>query len=127
MSRTVTIMQGFCRTSISFSRWGVIDISAYAARAVGLGPGDSVDILSDGEEYYLTRKENPEGASRYEAVCCRSNRSGGHLRAYSARLCRLMLEACGSESNKVYLRTGEKVEIDGRACLAVITHPIKSR
>lgn len=90
------------RSDVIFRADGHFDLTARVVRALDISPGDVVDVLSDGYEYYLYVACHAESAAfgRYEAQVFPSKPKGGglHFRGSSSRLCRAML----SVSHAVY-------------------------
>lgn len=90
------------RSDVIFRADGHFDLTARVVRALDISPGDVVDVLSDGCEYYLyvaCRSKNAACGS-YEAHVYPSKAKGGglHFRGSSSRLCKAML----SVSHAVY-------------------------
>lgn len=112
------------RSDVIFRADGHFDLTARVVRALDISPGDVVDVLSDGCEYYLYVACHAENAScgRYEAQVFPSKPKGGglHFRGSSTRLCKAMLAA----SHAVYkaaLPCGEAFINDtGRRLLPII-------
>lgn len=111
------------RSDVIFRANGHFDLTARVVRALNISPGDVVDVLSDGCEYYLYVAHHSELATcgRYEAQVYPSNRKGGglHFRGSSVRLCKAILDACFA-SEIVALPCGELVIDKGRKLLPII-------
>lgn len=114
------------RSDVIFRVDGHFDLKARVVRALNISPGDVVDVLSDGCEYYLYIACHADRAScgSYEAQVfpSRSNGSCLHFRGSSSRLCKAML-ALSKAVDKAALPCGEVI-IDerGRRLLPIIVH-----
>lgn len=110
------------RADISFHRSGLIGICAPVVRALALRPGDSIDIVNDGVEYYLrvAHRASDSCGARYHARCYPANRCGHHYRANSRQLCAAILRVC-SQSVCARLPVGKPIEHDGDTWLPLIT------
>jgi hypothetical protein len=88
-----------------------MDISAYAAKLLNLQQGDVIDIMIDGEEFYLyvARQQNSI-LGRYPGSVSRTRANGHHFRVNSKKLCDVILCEC-KVSDKVRLYVGEPVNI----------------
>ncbi len=114
------------RSDVIFRADGRFDLTARVVRVLNISPGDVVDVLSDGCEYYLYVAFHVGNAShnRHEAQVFPSKPKGGglHFRGSSARLCRAMLSVCKAIS-KAALPCGEVViDKQGRRLLPIIVH-----
>lgn len=88
------------RPDITFYESGRIDITAHAARLLQLQRGEVLDIMSDGEEYYLYVRHRAT-VGRHEAMAYPSNKRGNNYRVWSHKLCSVMLQVC---QTKQYVR-----------------------
>lgn len=101
------------KPDIMFHRNGKIDISAYAAKCLRLSDGDVIDVVQDFGEYLITvRQRASDTIGRHEGVCHRSNARGRHFRAYSKKLCTIMLNMAEAK-HCVAFPVGEKRTIVG--------------
>lgn len=112
------------RSDVIFRADGHFDLTARVVRALDISPGDVVDVLSDGCEYYLYVACHVENTShsRYEAQVFPSKPRGGglHFRGSSSRLCRAMLSVSNAVG-KAALPCGEVVTDEhGRRLLPII-------
>lgn len=112
------------RSDVIFRDNGHFDLTARVVRLLNISPGDVVDVLSDGCEYYLYVAFHSENTScgRFEAQVFPTKRKGGglHFRGSSSRLCRAMLSFCNAQK-KAALPCGEIiVDSQGRRLLPVI-------
>lgn len=99
------------REDIVFYDTGRIDLTARVTKALGISPGDVVDIATDGIEYYLYVRHKAEDIiGRHEAKCYASRKGSHNMRLNSKRLCRAMLK---HRTGKVPLRCGEVAEVPG--------------
>lgn len=112
------------RPDVIFRADGHFDLTARVVRALDISPGDVVDILSDGCEYYLyvARHAHNAACGRFEAQVFPSKPKGGglHFRGSSSRLCRAILSVSNA-IDKAALPCGEMiVDNQGRKLLPVI-------
>lgn len=111
------------RSDVIFRANGHFDLKARVIRALNISPGDVVDVLSDGCEYYLhvTCRADKAACGRYEAQVFPSNRNGSlHFRGSSSRLCKAMLKLSHA-ANKAALPCGDViVDSQGRRLLPII-------
>ena len=86
-----------------------------------MSAGDVIDILTDGEEYYLYVKHRAPMAGKYEGAVYYSNKHGKHCRASSVRLCREILKICNADGI-ARLSAGETItDEDDRELIPIIT------
>lgn len=116
----IKLLEHTRRPDISFSRTGLIRISARAARLLSINPGDAINVArdDDGLEYYLCATTPARG--RHRARCYRSKRGGNNLCANSVVLCRAVMQAAGVDSPSVSFACGEPVSIHGATMLPII-------
>lgn len=110
------------RSDVIFRANGRFDLTARVVHALNILPGDVVDVLSDGEEYYLyvARHNVNTTLGSFEAQVFPSSKRGKHFRGSSRRLCKAMLELSGADK-KAALPCGELTkDIDGRLLLPII-------
>ncbi len=111
------------RSDVIFRANGHFDLTARVVRALNISPGDVVDVLSDGCEYYLYVTCHADNASygRYEAQVFPSKGKGGglHFRGSSSRLCKAILSLCNA-TDKVALPCGQPVIDKLNRCLLPI-------
>lgn len=110
------------RPDVIFRANGQFDLTARTVRALDISPGDVVDVLSDGYEYYLYVARHSENATcgRFEARVHPSNRNGMHFRGSSSRLCKAILSACNAV-DKAALPCGDIIiDAQGRRLLPII-------
>lgn len=107
------------RHDITFNSDGRIEISARASKALGLHPGDVIDIAIDerSRECYLFVKHRAERLSgRHKAQVYVTNsriRNCNSLRAHSVEICRQVLDMRGFSDTQARLPVGDPVEITG--------------
>lgn len=119
----VSLLGTIRRSDVIFRANGQFDIKSRVVRALQMAPGDSVDVLFDGCNFYLYVARKADGANQgsYEAQCFPTKHAGTHFRGYSVRLCRAVLSACG-HSRKVTLACGElTVNATGQKLISLIT------
>lgn len=110
------------RPEVIFYASGRIDITSNIASRLRLCAGDVIDILTDGEEFYLYVKHRaPVVVGKHEGAIYYSNRHGKHCRTSSVRLCREMIKVCNADGI-ARLSAGETVtDEDGRELIPIIT------
>lgn len=101
-------------------------LKARVVRALNISPGDVVDVLSDGCEYYLYIACHADRAlcGSYEAQVFPSRAKGTcrHFRGSSSRLCKAIL-AVSKAVDKAALPCGELIiDEQGRRLLPIIVH-----
>ena len=112
------------RSDLIFRANGHFDLTARVVRELNISPGDVVDVLSDGYEYYLYVACHSQNAScgRFEAQVFPSKPKGGglHFRGTSSRLCKAMLSVSNAV-HKAALPCGEIIiDNHGRRLLPII-------
>lgn len=110
------------RSDVIFRADGHFDLTARVVRALNIVPGDVVDVLSDGYEYYLYVAHHVSDTSlgRFEAQVFPSSKRGKHFRGSSRRLCKVMLNLAGADY-KAALPCGDLIkDKDGRLLLPII-------
>lgn len=113
------------RPDVIFRSNGNFDLTARVVRSLRILPGDVVDILTDGTEYYLYVARHADAippGCRYHAHVYPSKPRprAHHFRGYSARLCRAILAACG-EPSVARLPCGQPItDPSGRLLLPII-------
>lgn len=112
------------RADVIFRADGHFDLTARVVRALNISPGDVVDVLSDGCEYYLyvSRRALNSTIGRFEAQVYPTNRKKGglHFRGTSSRLCRAIIAASAARS-RAELPCGEIVlDSSGRPLMPII-------
>lgn len=111
-----TMLNNTRRHDITFNVDGRIEISARATRALGLHPGDVIDIAIDerSREVYLYIKHRAP-AGRHKAQCYRTGkgRTCNSLRAFSVDICRQVLDMRGYSCTQAKLPVGDPITVDG--------------
>lgn len=114
------------RSDVIFRADGRFDLTARVVRVLNISPGDVVDVLSDGCEYYLYVAFHVGNAShsRHEAQVFPSKPKGGglHFRGSSARLCRAMLSVSKAVSKAAHPCGEVVIDKQGRRLLPIIIH-----
>lgn len=109
------------KPDVIFHASGRINITSGVASRLRLSAGDVIDILTDGEEYYLYVKHRAPVVGKHEGVVYFSNANGRHCRVSSIRLCRFMLQECNA-NDIARLTVGEMMtDDDNRELLPIIT------
>lgn len=85
------------KPDIIFHSSGRIDITSSISSHLRLSVGDVIDILTDGEEFYLYVKHRAPIAGRHEGKIRFTNNRGRHCRTASIRLCKAILKECNSD------------------------------
>jgi hypothetical protein len=104
---------------ITLHRDGHIDISAGVAHTLGIIPGDTLDIATDGTEYYLYISGHSQ-IGRHTARCYPSNRKGHHYRLHSRRLVKFLSELLNIHDRSHQLYVGAVTEYHARKLLPII-------
>lgn len=114
------------KPDIVFSCTGRIDITSNVARHLRLSAGDVINIMTDGEEYYLYVQYRQPQNGKYEAAVFPSNRRGNHFRTSSKRICNAILEECKTSGGKVRLCIGTPVDAEhyGKMLPIITKHPL---
>ena len=108
------------RPDISFHKNGRIDITARVAKKLNLQTGDVIDVAFDGVEYYLyIQHKSNELIGKHESQCFPTKRGSNNFRAYSARLCRNIIDLSDAE-DVVRLPVGEYEERNGYPSVVLI-------
>ena len=118
----VKLLQHTRFPDVSFSRNGKIRITARVARALGISPGDALNIAVDGGEFLLYAIHiHDAGGFKYEAQCRPTNKGGRNYLAHSVRLCRTLLDLAGVNDLKASFMVGPPFERDGLTYVPIIT------
>lgn len=104
---------------VTFYEDGHIDISATAARVLGLMPGDVIDMAVDGIELYLMVSSHGE-VGRHMARCYPSSHRGGHYRLNSKRLVNYIRRYVGRKDKAIRAYAGEVLNKNGQKLLSII-------
>lgn len=124
VSNMTTMLGNTRRPDVSFYATGRIDITARTAKLLALRDGDVIDIATNGKEYYLYVKyKGDEVVGRHEAQCRPTKKGSRNYRAYSRRLCSIVLDLNG-EANAAHLPVGE-AESGGKMLPIIIRNNIK--
>lgn len=116
------------RPDVIFRHNGHFDITAPVAKALHLAAGDSVDLLTDGTEYYLTvaHHASPSAFGRFRAqVRPTSTRLRHHFRGSSVLLCRAIIAATSPGATRLALPCGlptSHPDFPHRILIPIITH-----
>ena len=110
------------KPDVIFHASGRINITSGVASRLRLSAGDVIDILTDGEEYYLyVKHRSPVVVGKHEGAVYYSNKHGKHCRASSVRLCREILKICNADGI-ARLSAGETItDEEGRELIPIIT------
>ena len=118
-----SILGTYRRSDITFRSNGLFDLTARGVKVLDIKPGDSIDVITDGREYYLYVARHATASwAGFKACVYPSNkkRGGNHFRGWSKQLCRAILELSGIEG-KAALPCGEVVtDSTGRRLLPII-------
>lgn len=108
------------RPDITFHMNGRICITSGVARILQLTGDSCVNVARHNGEYLLFAEHEKRKTVRHAARCYPVNAGYRHFRANSVRLCRAILEACGS-SGRAALMCGEAVTVNGKTYIPIIT------
>ena len=114
------LLENTRRHDITFHRSGLIRITARIVRILQLRPGDSINIAVSKGEYLLFAVRHNVG--RHEAQCRPAKLGGRNYCANSIRLCRLLFESLGLDSDRVSFMVGERIVSLDTIYLPIITH-----
>lgn len=111
------------RHDITFNAGGRIEISARVTLALGLQPGDVIDVAVDErtrEVYLYVKHRQPAG--RHKAQCHRTGkgRTCNSLRAHSVEICEQVLRMRGYSDTQAKLPVGDPVDLQGTRALPLI-------
>lgn len=113
------------RPDISFSRNGIIRITARVAHILSLHPGDAINIAICNGEYLLHTTHLAGNIGRHQAQCHPTKKGSGNYCANSVRLCRALLDAVGVKADKAAYTIGQAFERDNTTYVPIITrHPL---
>ena len=108
------------KPDVSFYKNGRIDITARAARVIGIAPGDVLDVAYDGDEYYMfVRSKADECTGRHEAKCWPTKKGSHNYRAHSKRLCTAIMKLSKAQ-DVVRLPIGDRALLFNKTTPAVI-------
>lgn len=97
------------KPDIYFHSNGQIDITARITKLLEINEGDSINVWSSGNEYYLyVANRNPIGNEK--GVCRKTNKGSNFLRANFIELARNIISVCGKK--EAYLPIGELVFVN---------------
>lgn len=116
------LIQQSRRPDISFRRDGTINITAGVAKNLNLSRGDFINIAIHNCEFLLyvsARACNSIG--RHHARCIPSKKGSYNFRAYSALLCRLVLDNAGVSLNAAGFMAGSPILINDKIHIPIIT------
>ncbi len=103
------------RCDLTFHSDGRIDLTAHVAKALGIAPGDVINIASTSDrhaEHYLYVSRRATETIGRHAGTCRPAKSGHYLRAFSKQLTTHMQRLC-HVSGTLRLRVGTAEEVCG--------------
>lgn len=101
--------KGSRKADITFWSSGRIEITARVSKNLRLSRGDVIDVVMDGDEYYLYVKFRAPVVGRHEATVFPTNKDYNYFRAYSKNLCSAVIMESGSEGC-ARLTIGDPVE-----------------
>lgn len=113
------------KPDITFHASGKIDITSSVVLHLKLSAGDVIDILTNGEEFYLYVKHREPMVGMHKGTIRLSGRYGRFCRAWSVRLCRVILEEC-KVNDVARLSVGEMITDDkyGNMLPIITKHPL---
>lgn len=104
------------RRDVSFRRSGLISISAHVAKALNITPGDTINVVEDGANYYFSvthRSGSGSFTPRFTATVWSAKRGSRYLRAHSKPLCEAMLDVCRIDGAVVHIPVGYPIPEQG--------------
>lgn len=118
----VTVLGNSRRPDVTFRSNGLIEITARVVRILGITQGAVIDIVADDDGYlYLYVMHHADRViGRHQAQCYRSNRGGNNMRCHSVKLCRAVLDKCGT-GTVARLPLGEPQDLQGYMAMPIIT------
>lgn len=121
----IKLLEHSRRPDISFSRNGLIRITARVARMLSLRPGDTINIAVNDGEYLLCATHLVNNIGRHEVRCYLAKKGSANYCANSVRLCRSLFDSVGVLENKVSYMVGEAFERGNTIYVPIITrHPL---
>lgn len=119
----INLLENTRRHDITFFRNGRIIICARIVRALGLSPGDTINVALKDNEYLLYAVHNIIG--RHQARCYPTKRGSHNFCANSIKLCRSLLDSCGISSSRASFMAGEPIILQSKKYIPIITaHPL---
>lgn len=109
------------RPDISFSRNGIIRITARLAHILSINPGDTINISLSNNECLLhaAHIQNPIG--RHKACCYPTKKGSVNYCANSVHLCRALLDFAKVSAAKAAFMTGQPFTCDNTIYVPIIT------
>jgi signal peptidase I len=107
------------RADITIYPSGMISLTQYIVKTLGIKPGDVIDFASDEGELLLYVRHRQPAIGRYEGRCYKV---GAVIRVRSQMLCKAVMQECKTQSDVVRLACGELREVKGYQCLPIIKH-----
>lgn len=111
------------RPDITFRADGRIDITSRIAKALGLAPGDVIDVAEvySGEFcLYVRHRACVCGRHEGRSYPVMKGYQNGAYRVWSRRLCDAVRAAAGCSAVNLRLPCGEPIEIDGQLHIPII-------
>ncbi|MDE5688672.1 MAG: AbrB/MazE/SpoVT family DNA-binding domain-containing protein [Paramuribaculum sp.] len=116
-----SILQNIRRRDITFYRDGRINLTARISKTLGLKPGDSIDIITEGGEYYLHAIHHGLAVGHGVAQCRQARPDSPSLYVNSIALCRAMFLAIGFDGDKAAFAVGPAIIKNTKPYLPIIT------
>lgn len=111
------------RHDITVCRNGLIIISAFASKALNIIPGDSINIIVDNSEFYLTVERRAiNRIGRGLAVCRPSKLGSRNMYCNCVYLANAFLNAVGVTNNKARFLVGNICQLGSSVGLPIISH-----
>ena len=105
---------------ISFHASGKIDISAHIAWKLSLAPGDVIDIVQSGGEWYLYVKFRAGTyAGRHVGAVWSTAHGKGTFRTWSKSMCKTVLAAAGA-TGRLRCPCGSEMQINSTKYITII-------
>ena len=121
----IKLLERTRRPDITFSRNGLISITARVVRLLSLQPGDSINVAFHLGECYLLAVRHQNAIGRHVAQCHPTKKGSKNYCASSVILARLMLDNCGIKEQRASFMIGQAEKLDGETVLPIIfKHPL---
>jgi hypothetical protein len=108
------------RPAVTFYSSGKISVTSWTMKALGLEPGDAINLWEEGSEVYLYGIKNPAGNCK-ATLRCNNNASRHTCRCYSSELAHYILHRMGGD--KCSIAAANVVDIPiGKGLQLILRH-----
>lgn len=125
------ILENSRKPDLTFHRDGRIDITARISNMLDLKSGDVIDILFDGEDWFMYVKYRAgEVVGRHEAQCHPTNRGKKRCRNFrtnSKRICNAVLEMSGGDTARIIAGESREYANIGKAVIIIPTFNLMNK